>query len=92
MVIRLTPRADRDALGGVRATAEGDALEARVRAVPEDGKANAALLALLATRLGVGVSSLSLERGAASRLKTIAVTGDPAALAARVAGINEGSA
>jgi uncharacterized protein YggU (UPF0235/DUF167 family) len=89
MVIRLTPRADRDAFGGVRTTAEGDALEARVRAVPEDGKANAALMVLLAARLGVGVSSFNLERGATSRLKTIAVSGDPALLAARLAGLNE---
>ena len=48
-------------------------LVAKVRAKPEDGKANAAVAQLLAQALGVGVSRVSLLRGATSREKQFAV-------------------
>ena len=46
--VRLTPKSSKDAVDGIETTAEGPALKARVRAVPSDGEANAALLTLLA--------------------------------------------
>ena len=59
----------------------------RVRAVPEDGKANAALTALLAKRLKVPASRIGVVSGAASRQKTLLIEGDSDALAERLAAL-----
>jgi len=83
--VRLTPKSSRDEIAGVEPTAEGEALKARVRAVPEDGKANAALEALVATWLGVPKGTVSVVGGARSRVKRVSVAGDSDALLARVA-------
>lgn len=80
--VRLTPKSSADWIDGPGADASGAAhLKARVRAAPEDGKANAALEALLAKTLGVPKSAVRVEKGATSRLKTVAVRGDAEALA-----------
>ena len=60
-------------------------LKVRVRAVPEGGKANAALEKLLAKYLGVASRDVMIVAGAASRIKQVKVSGDPEALAARLA-------
>jgi len=80
--IRLTPKASKDAIEGIEETADGPALKARVRAVPEDGAANAAITRVLADWLGVAKSSVMLTSGGKSRVKTLTVTGDGTALAA----------
>ena len=83
--VRLTPKGGRDAVEGWASAADGKShLKARVRAAPEDGKANAALIALLAKELGVTKSALAITSGEKARLKTIAVTGDTSVLAARL--------
>ncbi len=53
----------------------GDALKIRLAAPPVDGKANAALLAFIAERLGVSKSSVSLKSGQTSRRKVVEVEG-----------------
>lgn len=79
--LRLTPKGGRDALEGVEALADGRlVLKARVRVAPEDGRANAALIALLATALHAPKSALTLVSGQTARLKKIRVAGDPASL------------
>lgn len=83
--VRLTPKASRDAIEGLETTAEGPALKARVRAVPQDGEANAAAERLVADWLGMPRSSVSLASGGKSRVKTLAVAGDAGALASRAA-------
>ncbi|QCI64757.1 hypothetical protein E8M01_11300 [Phreatobacter stygius] len=84
--VRLTPRGGRDALEGTDRLADGRAVvKARVRAVPEDGKANAALEQLVADRLGVARSQVSVVQGKTARLKTVAVHGDPVSLSAAAA-------
>jgi len=82
--LRLTPRGGRDTIDGW--TLHGDAyyLAARVSAAPEDGKANSALIALLAKTLSVAKSSIRIAAGETSRLKTIEIGGDGAALKARL--------
>lgn len=83
LAVHLTPRAGRDALGGVREAAPGrPCLVARVTAPPAGGAANAALIALLAKALGVPKSAVTLTAGATSRLKTLEIAGDPGCLAA----------
>ncbi len=78
--VRLTPRADRDRLEGVQVMSDGaEVLAARVRAVPEDGKANAALCALVAAAAGVPKSRMALEAGATRRVKTLRIEGADAA-------------
>lgn len=59
-------------------------LRVRVKAVPDKGKANAAVIGLLAKALGVPKSALTLIAGDTARLKTIDIAGDPAQLAARI--------
>jgi len=83
--VRLTPKSSRDEISGLEATAEGPALKARVRAVPEDGKANAAITEVLAKWLGAPKSSVTLAAGAKSRIKTLHVAGVPEDLATRIA-------
>ncbi len=82
---RLTPKGGRDAIDGVAELADGSCvLAARVRCAAQDGEANRALCALLAERLGAPSSSARMVAGSKSRLKQVAVSGDPAALIARL--------
>lgn len=81
IAIRLTPRAARDAIDGVK---QG-ALHARVRAVPEEGRANTALVELVADEIGVPKSTVSVTAGKTSRLKTVLIAGDAKVLAPRAA-------
>jgi len=83
LTIRLQPRATRPGLDGVAQLADGTwVLKARVGAPPEDGKANAALITLLAKLLGLAPSRLTLISGAHDRVKRLAITGLDAAAAA----------
>ena len=80
--VRLTPKGGRDAIEGPGADAAGVVhLKARVRAAPEDGKANAALEALLAKTLGVPKSAVRVDKGATSRVKLVEIDAGPEALA-----------
>jgi hypothetical protein len=88
LCVRLTPKASRDGVDGVEQTADGQVyLKARVRAVPEKGKANRALIALLAKRSGIAKSRFRLISGEASRLKTLMIDGDNRALLEIVASL-----
>ena len=88
LAIKASPRAGRSAIGGVVLDAAGAAwLAVRLAAPATDGRANAALLALLAKGLGVPASACSLAAGPASRWKRVRVAGDPEALAGRAAGL-----
>ena len=59
-------------------------LRLRVAAVPDKGRANAAVIALLARALGVPRSAVRVTAGETARLKTLAVTGDGSALMDRI--------
>jgi uncharacterized protein YggU (UPF0235/DUF167 family) len=81
------PGARRDAVEGLRAEADGGvALKVGVRAAPEDGKANAAIVKLLAAEWGVPKSALRLLAGATDRRKSFHLAGEPEALLARLGG------
>ena len=76
--LRVQPRARRNQVGGLAAEADGGAaLKVAVTAAPEDGKANAAVIALLADAWDVPKSSLTVVAGATDRRKTIHLQGDP---------------
>lgn len=72
LAVRVTPRASKDAVDGLWRDADGATwLAVKVRAAPDDGQANKAVIALLAKLLGLPKSALSLESGAAARLKRL---------------------
>ena len=79
--LRVTPRGGRDAIDGVETLANGrSVVKVRVRAIAEGGEANRAVTELLADRLGVPKRSVRLLSGATSRIKQVAVDGDPVRL------------
>ena len=83
LFIRVTPNAGRDSIEGAEARDDGTAvLRVRVSAVPDRGKANAAVILLVAKALGVPKSAVTVASGETSRLKTLAVAGDGKAIAA----------
>jgi uncharacterized protein (TIGR00251 family) len=88
VVVRLTPRGGRDAIDGWAAAADGQSvLKARVSVPPEDGRANAALIALLAAHLDVPKRAVRIAAGETSRTKTVEIDGDAEALMARLKGV-----
>ncbi|MEG8223462.1 DUF167 family protein [Sphingomonas sp. HH69] len=87
LAVRLTPGAKKDAIGGGWTDEKGAAwLCARVRAVPEKGRANIALIALLAKALDWPKSAILLESGDTNRLKRLRIR-DGANAAARLTAI-----
>jgi uncharacterized protein len=79
--LRVTPRGGRDAIDGIETLADGKSvLKVRVRAIADGGEANRAVAALLAKALDVPKSSVKLLSGATSRIKQVAIDGDPARL------------
>jgi hypothetical protein len=81
LAVRVTPRGGRDDIDGLETLANGrTVLKVRVRAIAEGGEANRAVTELLAKSLGVPKRSVRVLSGATSRLKQIAIDGDPAQL------------
>jgi uncharacterized protein (TIGR00251 family) len=79
LALKVSPKASRDAITGWR----GEVLKVAVTAAPERGKANAAVIDLLARSLGLPRSSIRVLRGETSQDKTVEITGlDDAALRA----------
>ena len=79
--VRVSPRAGRGRIDGLAAEPDGGvALKVAVTAAPEGGKANAALVRLLAREWGVAKSAVTVAGGAASRRKTLHVAGETRAL------------
>jgi uncharacterized protein (TIGR00251 family) len=75
--LRVTPKSGRDAIGGIEHLAGGQAvLRLRVRALPADGEANEAVIALVAKSIKHAKSNLTLERGTTARIKTLRIAGD----------------
>ena len=83
VTVRLTPKAARDAIDGIETLADGRAvMKVRVRALPMEGEANAALCRVLARALGVPSGRVEIAGGATSRIKRVKIMGDAAALGA----------
>jgi uncharacterized protein (TIGR00251 family) len=69
--LHIQPGAKKTEVAGVH----GEALKVRLNAPPVDGKANEALIAFLAERLGVPKARVILEAGQTSRSKRVRVVG-----------------
>jgi uncharacterized protein (TIGR00251 family) len=74
--LKVVPKASADRIVGWI----GDRLKVQVRAAPERGKANAAVLGLLAKALGLGRASIRITAGETSAQKTVQIEGDQALL------------
>ena len=81
MAVKVTPKASRAGVIGLGRWADGSPhLAVAVTAPPEDGKANAALIKLLAKEWRIAKSAISVAAGATSRRKSLHVAGDPGGL------------
>lgn len=88
--LRVTPKSAYDALSGLHEGAGGKvSLAVKVRAQPEQGKANKAVIQLLATLLGMPKSRLSVASGAADRNTTVLIAVDVADISERLAAITK---
>ena len=82
--VRLTPKSGAARIAGAADHGGKLVLKAYVTATPEDGKANAALTALIAGWLSVPKSKVTVASGQKSRLKSVGVAGDTKALIAKI--------
>lgn len=83
--VRLTPKASTSRIQGLVKTEDGGTvLRVAVTTPPEAGKANEAMLKLLAKTWKLPKTSLSVASGATSRRKVILVSGDPDTLISRL--------
>jgi len=83
--IRVKPGSSRQAVLGLTMLPGGEpAVSIAVSAPPEDGKANAAVAALLSKAWGVPKTSIRVRVGASGRSKILEIDGDPAILGPRL--------
>jgi uncharacterized protein len=79
--VRATPKSSRNSVDGLYVGADGtSAIKARVTAAPEKGKANKALITLLAKETGLAPSHMTVIGGVHARNKVILIEGEPEAL------------
>src|SRR3954452_5260945 len=69
--VHVQPRAKKNEIAGVH----GDAIKVRLSAPPADGKANEALIGLLAAAFALPVRSVRIISGARSRAKIVEIDG-----------------
>ncbi|MCP5361477.1 MAG: DUF167 domain-containing protein [Hyphomicrobiales bacterium] len=73
--LRVIPGAKQSKIDGLYPTAEGgERLKIRVNAPPEKGKANSAVIALIAKQLGVSARQITVLRGETSQEKTLRIS------------------
>ena len=81
LAVRVVPKSSAARIVGLVADSGGaSALKIALHAPPENGKANVALLRLLADTLRLPLSALTLAHGAAQRRKLVHIGGDPVRL------------
>lgn len=81
LAVRVSPRASRDEVTGMTRGADDRLwVEARVRALPDKGKANTAVEKLIASEIGVAKTSVSVLSGTTNRNKILLIDGDPGEL------------
>ncbi len=85
--LRVTPNAARARIDGIASDADGaEFLKVAVTVAPEDGKANAAVIKLLAKECRLPKTSLSIASGARDRRKTLVIAGDARELEMKLTG------
>jgi uncharacterized protein len=91
IAIRVRPGASGTRVGGRYEGALGPALTVAVTEPAVDGRATDAAVRAVARALGLRPADVSLQVGAASRDKLLAVDDPPPDLAARLAALRDGS-
>jgi uncharacterized protein (TIGR00251 family) len=85
LTVRLTPKSARDEISGVVPLSDGrQVLQVRVRALPQDGAANQALVALLAKSLQLPTAAVRIQSGATGRVKCLRLRGEPSTIVAAI--------
>lgn len=85
LYLKVTPKSSRNAIKGSEIDSGGkERLKITVTAPPEDGKANKAVIKLLAKTLKVPPSSITLISGETSRLKCVEVADIPSDSARKI--------
>ena len=69
--VRVLPKSSRTEIIGI----EGDTYKVKLTAPPVEGKANKALIELLARRLRIGKGRVEIISGGRTRLKTVRIYG-----------------
>lgn len=83
--LRVTPKASRDEVTGLYTAADGAvSLAVKVTAPPDKGKANKAVIAVLAKALRLPKSAFALVSGETSRHKVVSVAGNLPELEAKL--------
>ncbi len=91
VAVRLTPKAAKNRIGDIRARADGkETLRVSVTAPPESGKANQALIALLAKEWKMAKGGITIKTGARGRNKTVFLAGDPKGLMGKLQAWTQG--
>ena len=86
LALRVTPRASRNGITGLHAAVDGQvSLALKVTAVPDKGRANQAVIEVLAKAAGLPKSAFSIVSGETDRNKTVLVAGNTAALESLIA-------
>jgi len=89
--VRLTPRGGQDRIDGLGEAGGRAVLRVRVASPPVDGTANAALILLIARRLGVAKSAVRIAAGQTGRVKTLEIAGESDVLEVRLTACAGGS-
>ena len=93
IALRVTPRGGRDDIDGIETLANGRAVvKVRVRAIADGGEANRAVTELLAKALGVPKAKVKILSGVTSRMKQVAIAGDPKLLGETLRQVTDGKA
>jgi uncharacterized protein (TIGR00251 family) len=83
--VKVTPRAGATRIGGLADDADGaKMLKVSVTAAPEDGKANRAVIELLASEWRLPKSAFAVASGAGARRKSVVIVGDADVLLSRL--------
>ena len=86
LAVRVTPKSSRDEVTGLHEAADGQvSLAVKVTAPPDKGKANKAVIALIAEWAGLPKSALRIVAGETDRHKSVLVTGNFSKLEALIA-------
>ena len=90
LAVRVTPKASHNEVTGLYTAADGGvSLSIKVTAAPDKGKANRAVIDLLAKKLGVAKSTLALVKGETDRNKTFQISRNTTSLEALIASLTD---
>jgi len=73
LYIKAIPNASRNKIGKILSLPEGDHLKIYITTAPEDGKANIAIIDLLAKEIGLAKSAFSIIKGSTSAHKVVLI-------------------